>query len=169
MSYHTVFEIIHKSYQWGFPAFGLIFVFLGILFLKFYKLLIPKWKPSFLPSWKPKQAKMFGWVFTVFSSVWTVGVFASTWSSYHQAIQAYKEGRYSTVEGVVQEFVPMPYTGHAEESFKVNGVKFTYSDYEVTPGFNNTSSHGGPIRAGLKVRIGHLGNTILKLEVSDKT
>ncbi len=31
--------------------------------------------------------------------------------------------------------------------------------------FNNAASRGGPIREGLPVRISHIGNTILKLEV----
>jgi hypothetical protein len=59
----------------------------------------------------------------------------------------------------------MPKSGHKMESFTVNGVKFEYSDFVVTPGFNNATSHGGPIREGLPVRISHIDNTILKLEV----
>jgi hypothetical protein len=51
------------------------------------------------------------------------------------------------------------------ESFCVSGVCFRYSDYVVTAGFNQTSSHGGPIRDGLPVRVTYIGNTIVKLEV----
>jgi hypothetical protein len=36
---------------------------------------------------------------------------------------------------------------------------------KVVCGFNNTSSHGGPIREGLPVRVSYVGNTILKLEI----
>jgi hypothetical protein len=35
----------------------------------------------------------------------------------------------------------------------VDGVLFAYSDYFLTPAFNNTSSHGGPLKEGLQVRI----------------
>ena len=75
------------------------------------------------------------------------------------------------VTGVVRDFVPMPATGHADEQFCVQDACFHYSDYEVTGGFNNTSSHGGPIREGLPVRITYVeyprerGNKIVKLEI----
>ena len=66
----------------------------------------------------------------------------------------------------------MPYEGHATEHFVVNGVRFEYSDFEVTSGFNNTSSHGGPVRQGLYVRIHYIErnskNVILKLEIKEK-
>jgi hypothetical protein len=43
---------------------------------------------------------------------------------------------------------------------------FSYSDYGDSVGFSNTSVRGGPIKAGLPVRVTFVGNTILKLEVS---
>ncbi len=43
----------------------------------------------------------------------------------------------------------MPYGGHQQESFTVEGVKFSYSDFSISPSFNNTKSHGEPIRKGL--------------------
>jgi hypothetical protein len=46
-----------------------------------------------------------------------------------------------------------------------------YSDHAVVPGFHNSSSHGGPVRAGLQVRIhyapGVTSPNIVKLEVAD--
>ena len=72
------------------------------------------------------------------------------------------------IEGTVSQFIPMPYTGHAMESFVVHGVRFAYSDYVITAGFNNTSSHGGPIREGLPVRIWYRGNEILRLDVAKR-
>ena len=78
----------------------------------------------------------------------------------------------SVVEGPVENFVPMPYQGHSLESFDVAGVHFAYSDYVLTSGFNNTSSHGGPIRQGLYVRIHYVrlgrsedANSIVRLEI----
>lgn len=56
-------------------------------------------------------------------------------------------------EGVVENFHPMPKEGHSNETFTVNGTLFAYSDYTVTPAFNKTASHGGPIKQGLYVRI----------------
>ena len=64
------------------------------------------------------------------------------------------------------DFVPMPYTGHASERFAVGGKTFSYSDYILTGCFNNAASHGGPIKAGLTVRVSYVGNCIVRLEVA---
>lgn len=75
------------------------------------------------------------------------------------------------IAGPVRDFVPMPATGHAMERFCVRTACFQYSDYVLTGGFNNTSSHGGPIKEGRSVRVTYLeypswpGNVIVKLEI----
>lgn len=76
------------------------------------------------------------------------------------------------MEGRVEDFVPAPYEGHKDESFRVDTVAFAYSDYMITGGFNTSRSHGGPIQPGLRVRIRYLsepplGNTIVKLEIAE--
>jgi len=69
----------------------------------------------------------------------------------------YLNNNYEIVEGIVENFDPMPYGGHKLESFEVNGIKFSYSDYHSTAGytpvFSKTRSHGGPIYEGLYVKI----------------
>jgi len=76
------------------------------------------------------------------------------------------------VSGVVTDFVPMPVGGHAEEHFCVQGVCFSYSDFSLTGGFNNTRSHGGPIQSGTTVQVLYVqdqrlgGNVIVRLEVA---
>jgi hypothetical protein len=59
----------------------------------------------------------------------------------------------------------MPYEGHQDECFSVQSQTFCYSDYGVTAGFNNSASHGGPIREGLPVRVSYVGSTIVRLEI----
>lgn len=75
----------------------------------------------------------------------------------------------TVVSGIVRDFSPMPFEGHAYEQFCVDTTCFHYSDYEKTGGFNHTSSHGGPIREGLPVRVTYAAssrqNVILKLEI----
>lgn len=83
-----------------------------------------------------------------------------------EALTAFENGQYSVVEGIVTDFHPMPYEGHDEECFSVATKRFCYSDYEVTPGFHNSASHGGPIRLGLRVRVAFTFNTILRLEIA---
>ena len=84
---------------------------------------------------------------------------------YARARETYARGDYSIAEGEITDFHPMPYSGHQSETFSVNGVPFSYSDYVLNPCFNNTASHGGPIRAGQHVRIEYSGDCILKLEI----
>ena len=83
--------------------------------------------------------------------------------------KAQSEGKVQVVIGIVEDFHPMPFSGHDTERFRVGTEKFSYSDYMVTGGFNNTSSHGGPIKFGLPVRITFIPskfcNVITKLEV----
>ena len=75
--------------------------------------------------------------------------------------------QFTILEGKVLDFKPMPYTGHAEESFTLHGVSFRYSDYDKSKcGFRNTASHGGPIHEGLQVRISARNGRIFKLEVA---
>ncbi|MGD1097093.1 MAG: hypothetical protein ABSB35_34545 [Bryobacteraceae bacterium] len=82
-----------------------------------------------------------------------------------EALTAFEGGQYSVVEGVVTDFHPMPYEGHHDECFSVATQRFCYSDYAVTPGFRNSASHGGPIRAGLRVCVAYSFGTILRLEI----
>ena len=97
--------------------------------------------------------------------LWTVVTFALTYPDYQTLVNAVDSGQINVVEGKVSDFKAMPLSGHAMERFCVSGVCFEYSDYVVTAGFNNTSSHGGPIREGLPVRVIYVGNCIAKLEV----
>jgi hypothetical protein len=71
--------------------------------------------------------------------------------------------------GIVTNFRPMPPEGHQLESFEIAGQVFSYSDYVSTPCFNNTSSHGGPIRQGLELRIWYVDNCILKIAALRKS
>jgi uncharacterized protein YqgC (DUF456 family) len=160
MSYVTVFDVADAGYKSAsFPAFGLIFVVLGI-FLVIFRRHLPRWNT------RSRVARIiFPYGFLCFAALWTAVTFVATYSDYRQASQARAANTAQVVEGLVTNFVPMPVTGHAVESFCVSAACFNYSDFAVTAGFNRTSSHGGPIREGLPVRITYLGNTILKLEV----
>lgn len=82
-------------------------------------------------------------------------------------IKALKTGNFSVVEGRVQGFHPMPKSGHELESFSLSGRRFSYSDFVANPCFNNTASHGGPIREGLHVQISYSGDCILRIELLD--
>jgi hypothetical protein len=124
-----------------------------------------------LPTWPglPWQ-RLFPYLFLGFSVLWTTIAALSTFGGWAGIWLAESRGQVSVVEGPIENFHPMPYGGHDTERFTVADVHFAYSDYAVTPGFNQTSSHGGPIREGLQVRITYTGPTsdamIVKLQIA---
>lgn len=154
MPYVNVFDISRQPFEWWWPAIGLAIVAIGIIFVKY----VSRW-PS------QRNAKIIGWVMVAFGLVFTIVVYNSISSMWADWRRAYERGAYSTVEGVVQDFKPMPYEGHQDECFRVKNEKFCYSDYVVQPGFHQSASHGGPIREGLPVRIAYSKGQILRLDI----
>ena len=152
--YNVVFDFTRNGSERWFPAFGLVFVLIG----------------GFL-TWLgrgnrgPFNRRFLGYAMAGFACLWSLLVLSKMIPDYQRARSAYLSGNYSVVQGLVTDFQPMPYQGHGEECFTVDSETFCYSDYVVTLGFNNTASHGGPIREGLPVRVSFIGNTILRLEV----
>src|SRR5205085_1645523 len=118
--------------------------------------------PSFFsPRWKIPAVWEYG-----FCATWTVLALIVTGWQYVHLCAAVRAGKFSLVEGKVEHFIPMPYSGHAQESFEVGGYRYRYSDYQVSAAFNNTASHGGPIHDGVQVRIYDVNGEIAHLEVA---
>ena len=80
-------------------------------------------------------------------------------------------GKYNTVEGYVEDFVPMPPSGHPYESFSINDICFQYSDYLITMGYRKARYFGGVIKGnGQYLRIYYIpsdNNYIIKIEEKD--
>ena len=122
-----------------------------------------KFDPNFV-----KQFCHMGMIFV--ATLFAIALIAQL-SMYHKTVGAYKRGDYQIVEGYVENFDPMPYDGHKHESFEIDGVLFSYSDYDVQPGYNNTRSHGGIIKGnGQHLKVGYVylnetyGNIIVYIE-----
>ena len=110
-------------------------------------------------------------VLTYVAAVAALIVFLFQGHMYFKTVGAYQRGQYEVVEGYVENFDPMPYGGHTNESFEINDVYFEYSDYNVTSGYRNTKSHGGVITGdGQYLKIGYVyynstyGNIIVYIE-----
>jgi len=162
MSYRVVFDAAEEGYStWPFVSVGLVFILIGVG-LVLVRRRMPGWWGN-----HPKVSSTFAFFFAGFAVLWTSIAFLGTYSEYSKISSAQEEGRVEVVEGTVRDFIPMPYAGHAMERFCIQSKCFEYSDYDVTSGFNNTSSHGGPIREGLPVRVTFVGGTIVKLEVKE--
>lgn len=161
MNYRVVYDVGSAGYtSWHFPALGLVFIAIGTFLVIYRKKLPGYWGKN------PLAGTIFAFVFLGFSLFWTIGSFALTYGSHKSLSGAAQANQVSVVEGPVTRFKPMPKEGHALERFCVSGECFEYSDYVYTGGFNHTSSHGGPIREGLWVRVSHVDHIITKLEIA---
>jgi hypothetical protein len=161
--YTTVFDATTAGWTtWPPVLFGLGFVAVGLAF-------------KFLPPrlFKRPPTRLFIYIFLGFSLFWTTIVAWATWTEYSAVMDAARDGKLKVVEGKVEKFVPMPWSGHAMERFCVKDACFAYSNFVVTVGFHNAASHGGPLHEGLPVRIAYMdntgapspGNVIVKLEI----
>lgn len=126
----------------------------------------------FPPQWlervfrRPLKRRLFlRCSYFLFALCWTAIAATSVIEDVYNAQKVLQDNDCTIIAGQVAHFHPMPSSGHDTERFDVNGVEFSYSDYIVTAGFNNTASHGGPIREGLPVRICQKDGEILRLEV----
>ncbi len=167
--YKIIFDLTQSGYRnWTAAKTGIWFIILGLCLLMFrkqlYKFSRPMWSGEKLPL---SVHTLFYSVFTLFAVLWTVVVIVGTFSDYQELQNAIKAGNYSIIEGVVTDFEPMPYEGHKDEKFCIEKTCFRYSDYILTNAFNNTSSHGGPIKSRLYVRVMHVENKIVRLEIKE--
>lgn len=161
--YSVAFDIMdHPLKGVGFAGIGVLLTVVGL-----WMVLFPGASERALPNgFRGPARRVFGWVFLLFSLAWTGIAGASTVGDYLTMRQAYEARTFTVTEGCIRKFHPMPAEGHDSERFEVNGTAFEYSDFRVTAGFNNTQSHGGPIHANARVRIFHVGNTIIRLEIA---
>jgi hypothetical protein len=165
MNYVTIFVASDAPYR------NLSFVAPGVVFMAVALMMVfrPKWFeiiPFFSPSPKGPWFRPLAIAILLFSVIWTVGAGGTILGRDVNAKRALEAGDCETIEGRVEHFHPMPKSGHDMERFEVAGVKFEYSDYVLSAGFNNTASHGGPIYEGLPVRICHRDGAILRLEIA---
>ena len=156
--YQTVFDLAQSGYKtWPFPALGLIFVMIGAVMVFF-----PAFFNSF--SWgfiKGQGRRVFSWFFLLFSIAWTTLAFLSTYGEYSTLRDRLDRRTVEVVQGNVENFQ----ADAKRESFDVSGTHFEYSYYTASNAFNTPSTHGGPLRAGLRVRITHVEGKIVRLEI----
>jgi hypothetical protein len=151
MDSHLIFDMQSKAYDWSIWHVG--FLFIGGLFA----IWLGKRRPS------PRAVPGVGYFMCAVAILFAVFEVGSYFLNRHEKLNLLNTDRCSVVEGAVTNFHPVPASGHAEESFVVRNERFTYSDYTITLCFNNTLSHGGPIREGLPLKIRFSDNCIIKI------
>lgn len=152
MNFHTVFEAGWSDLPW-------LTAMVGPAILAFAYV---------VARYSPKQhAKAVAGLGLIVGTFWTIFMGVLFFQS-AKVLKDFRFGQAQTMEGEVTDFSPMPPTGHATESFTLNGVRFAYSNLEFHgPCFDRTVTVGGPIKNGLHVRVTRVVNCIVKLEVAD--
>ena len=85
-------------------------------------------------------------IFCLFSISWNVILQFGDYNSYSKMEKFYKQGKVKTVEGFVSNYSPMNIEDHdSNETFMIDSVAFSYSDYIAIDGYNNTCVNGGLI------------------------
>lgn len=175
-AYHIVFQVgvLDQALNLLWLILPLAFLVMGIAYIrgKPGKSYLPEQRVETIGS--PVLRRILGVALVLVAALLTYALVRLTVGDFLRLRAALRDGHYSVAEGAVENFVPMPYQGHATEHFTVQGVPFSYSTYEVTSCFNHTSSHGGPVRAGLRARIAYVAGRdshrpacIIRLEMAD--
>jgi glucan phosphoethanolaminetransferase (alkaline phosphatase superfamily) len=99
--YETVFEISQKGFTWWFALVGLVPSIPGAC--------VWWWRKSHEVSWR---AISISYAFPAFALLWLCVCTILMAVDYRHLLSAYREGRFSTVEGRVEDFHPMPPQGH---------------------------------------------------------
>jgi len=166
VEYHTVFTFLQKPAESSqeFVMVPVILIVVGVVVGTVT--IIRRRAVGRVRSFRLIVVSIFFVIFGAYFLHSVSGVAAWRRDRYDGLKNLYLAGQYSVAEGTVTNFHPMPASGHDYETFSVNGVPFSFSDFDGSPCFNNTASHGGPMREGLRVRLAYSGNCILKLEVA---
>lgn len=168
MGYQTIFDVAQKTLPWN----NLLYV-LPIALIGFEIFVLRRHVGN---SFTRNETMLACALLLAMLSIVLIGLWSFS-DDDRTSKSRFSNEQFYVTEGEVEDFKPMPFEGHALESFRVQGHQFSYSDYIWTPCFNNSSSHGGPIRSGLSVRISYYElsgtplserNCILKLEVRSK-
>jgi hypothetical protein len=139
VNYSVLFDVSQKGYNWVPVLIGLAFIGVGLL----------GWKH---PIWRG-QLRIHPIITISIGFVLALGAFLFQYSNQQIYERLLLQNQAQIVEGRIENFQPMPYAGHSKETFTIQGIQFAYSDYELTPAFNTTLSHGGPLDEGLFVKI----------------
>jgi predicted membrane protein len=130
MGYVEYFNLLNSGYKSiSFALSGVPFLVIGIVGLF---LIFRFRRTAFVVRIHPRFLLIFMSFWTAFAIFWTTTNFVSTYTEYLTIRNALLDNKYQEIQGYVENFHPMPYGGHDEESFSVQGVSFAYSDYLVT-------------------------------------
>lgn len=163
MMYQTIFDIT----QIGFVQLWPLALGIGLTLVTFTLVFAPDLEgvPYF---WLPKRVGVImNCACFMIAAIWTAGVLYGTIDLYIIARYSLASGDYSIAQGPITDFRPLlPGDMGGSESFTVQSVTFSYSEYDLLSGFNRTKREGNPLKVGMPVRVTYKDDMILRLEVA---
>jgi hypothetical protein len=149
--------VVFDAAQAGFRAWWVFVPFLGVGLIGLRLSLMDRATPGL---------RIMGRIMLVAGVMLGAVAEVATYRDYRRLRDALLAGRFVWVEGVVTQFIPGAPDGHPGESFCVASHCYSYSRGLVSPGFDHVSGQGGPVSAGLQVRIADVDGTIARLEIA---
>jgi hypothetical protein len=152
-----IYDFSGQSPRIGAIILPLLFVAIGLVIFFLNRRKVNKSATSSFGIGKSTFGMFFGILFFTLAVLISALVIPSQIGEYLKTKSIYTAKKYKTVEGLVQNYHPMPSSGHDTERFVVDGVPFEFSDFDLTDyGYKNAASKGGVIKEGLYVRIGYI-------------
>ena len=170
---------------WWFPAFGLYFIAIGVVMVVVkhaFRAIDARMGHWFSSRFKRKRNQPTGWLDTSiqyvrdnlaevclgFALAWTTTMFAIFFmmhQSYASLRDAYLKGLYGTVEGRIEHVQPALPSGDSADVLEVDGQRLSFTGYACFSSIKGLRSRGASLEKGVRVRIGHVGNWVVRLEI----
>lgn len=155
MNYEKIFDAGTAVYwQWVFALLGVPFLVAGVALLRAYR------------ATPTPEKRPLGCLAVVVGLIFPISSVRLTYSEYQDLKSSLERGRFIVVEGAVEDFDPKLPGERGMETFVVAGRRYAYTDAALTAAFNQTRAKGGPIEAGLRVRIADVDGKIARLEIA---
>lgn len=159
ITYQVVYDAAKAGYRyWWVPCAGVVGLGVGLAMLSYLNR-----RAEFVSS----RFKVIGWAFVIGSPIWSGASFYVSYHDYSSLTTALSEGQFRVSEGRVSKFVPAGPWDDGEETFEVDGRRFSYAPSEITAGYNHSSRNGGPLRDGVCVRISDVSGEVARLETAN--
>lgn len=156
MNFNLYFDIIHSGYSAWMSIIILSAFVLGSLSILLIGIKI-----------KLKLLKFISIVFLIISIPILVFTLSRNVGEYFQLVSILEENKFEIIEGYVKNFIPKEKSNRKRESFIIDGIKFIYSDHDITSAFKQSKIQGGPIYEGAYVKIHYYDGKILRLWVAE--
>lgn len=157
-----VFDLLDIEYpDFGFLWFGLMFAAIGLL----YNLGKKKRKVF-------SGIKRYDWIFGLFlwgGLFWMLGMSIFSYEELSRAKKDYLAGNYETIEGLVTDYRLSTRNDIRSVSFSVKKIRFSYSDFDTSPGFKGRQPNTGILKNGVWVRIRYIDDMIVRVSLGPKT